>query len=113
MEKRSVAFLLAGLLPIGLMCSAFNEQVLSDVCDGYKAPFGQPGDFESCQAEQVAAKKFAGIGLGNLGSSHPPNRGDTTKASSIIGCELHKSSGSLLDRVGGSGLLPEKRSETG
>ena len=26
--------------------------------------------------------------------------------------ELHKSSGSLLNRVGGSSLLPEKRSET-
>ena len=99
MERRSVLLLVAALLPTGIMCSAFNEEVLSDVCDGYKALPSDAGDFESCQTEQAVAKKFVRYGQ--------------TKAPSIISCELHKSSGSLLDRVGGSGLLREKRSETG
>jgi len=41
------------------MCSAFNEQVLSEACDRYKdVPAGDPGDFEGCQTEQAVAKKF-------------------------------------------------------
>jgi hypothetical protein len=58
MERRSRVLLLA-LLPLGLMCSAFNEQVLSEACDRYKdVPAGDPGDFEGCQTEQAVAKKF-------------------------------------------------------
>ena len=57
MEWRSGVLLLA-LLPLGLMCSAFHEPVLSEACDRYKdVPAGEPS-FENCQTEQAVAKKF-------------------------------------------------------
>ena len=63
MERRSGALLLAALLPLGLMCSAFSEQLLGDACDRYKEPAGDAGDLEGCQAEQIAAKKFVWEGV--------------------------------------------------
>ena len=78
MEWRSGVLLLA-LLPLGLMCSAFNEPVLSEACDRYKdVPAGEPSDFENCQTEQAVAKKFV--------------EGVRQKTSSFLGSELHISS---------------------
>ena len=71
MERRSGALLLAALLPLGLMCSAFSEQLLGDACDRYKEPAGDAGDLESCQAEQIAAKKFVWDWLGKSGVKSP------------------------------------------
>ena len=64
MERRSGALLLATLLPLGLMCSTTLAQ---EVCDKYKLPFGEPGDFEQCQTEQIASKSFVWDWLGKNG----------------------------------------------
>ena len=115
MERRSGALLLAALLPLGLMCSAFSEQLLGDACDRYKEPCWGRWRFRELPSRTGSRQKIRlGLAWEIWGQVTRPTRGGvTTKAPSIIGCELHKSSGSLLDRVGGSGLLPEKRSETG
>ena len=90
MERRSGVLLLA-LLPLGLMCSAFNEPVLSEACDRYKdVPAGEPSDFENCQTEQAVAKKF-GEGVRQK-----------LPASLVANCIYQAES--WFDRVGRSGL---------
>ncbi len=54
MERRSGALLLAALLPLGLMCSAFSEQLLGDACDRYKEPAGGAGDLESSTSQRLS-----------------------------------------------------------
>ena len=91
MERRSGALLLATLLPLGLMCSAFNEPVLSEACDRYKdVPAGEPSDFENCQTEQAVVKKF----VEGVRQKLP--------ASLVANCIYQAES--WFDRVGRSGL---------